>query len=83
VWDKVRDISGIKKEIWDRDLRAAAVTEAREAAAPIDDVAKVAGHTSKRTTAKVYDRDHLEAQRRVARARVAHRGNTDCEQGVS
>jgi len=77
------EISGIKKEVWNRDLRAAAVTEVREAAAPVDDVAKVAGHTNKRTTAKVYDRDRLEAQRRVARARVAHRGNTDSEQGVS
>jgi hypothetical protein len=45
VWDKVCDISGIKKEIWNRDLWAAAVTEAREAAASVDDVAKVAGHT--------------------------------------
>jgi integrase len=73
VWRKVRKLAGIRKEIWNRDLRAAAVTEARQAAAPTDDVAKVAGHSNKRTTAKVYDRDRLEAARRVASARVAHR----------
>ena len=73
VWRKVRKLADIRKEIWNRDLRAAAVTEARQAAAPTDDVAKVAGHSNKRTTAKVYDRDRLEAARRVASARVAHR----------
>ncbi|MGO8923245.1 MAG: tyrosine-type recombinase/integrase [Xanthobacteraceae bacterium] len=74
LWRAVADRAGIKKEVWNRDLRAAAVTEARQAAAPTDDVAKVAGHANKRTTAKVYDRDHIEAQRRVMKARVAHRG---------
>ncbi|MGA8698068.1 MAG: integrase [Xanthobacteraceae bacterium] len=74
LWRAVADQAGIRLEVWNRDLRAAAVTEARQAAAPTDDVAKVAGHANKRTTAKVYDRDHLEAQRRVMKARVAHRG---------
>ena len=41
----------------------------------IDDLAKVAGHTNKRTTAEVYDRDRLEAHRRVMKARVAHRSD--------
>jgi hypothetical protein len=77
VWRQVRDITGIRKEVWNRDMRAAGVTEARQGAAPIDDIAKTAGDT-KRTTAKVYDRDRLEAGRRVAQARVAHRGkNTE------
>jgi integrase len=53
------------------------LTEARQAAAPTDDVAKVAGHANKRTTAKVYDRDRLEAQRRVMKARIAHRAKDD------
>ena len=44
----------------------------------IDDLAKTAGHSNKRTTARVYDRDRLEAARRVATARKTHR-----EQGVS
>ncbi|MGO9769707.1 MAG: integrase [Roseiarcus sp.] len=78
VWDKVRKITGIKPEVWNRDIRAAAVTEGRQAGSPTDDLAKTAGHANKRTTAKVYDRDRLEAARRVAQARVAYRGkNTE------
>jgi hypothetical protein len=74
VWRRVRKIAGIRKEVWNRDMRAAGVTEARQAGAPTDDLAKQAGHANKRTTAKVYDRDRLEATRRVAQARIAHRG---------
>lgn len=74
VWDKVRKITGIEPEVWNRDVRAAAVTEGRQAGSPTDDLAKTAGHANKRTTAKVYDRDRLEAARRVAKARVAYRG---------
>jgi hypothetical protein len=40
VWRRVRKITGIRKEVWNRDMRAAGVTEAREGAAHIDDVAK-------------------------------------------
>jgi integrase len=79
LWRAVAARAGIRREVWNRDLRAAAVTEARQAAAPTDDVAKVAGHANKRTTAKVYDRDHLEAHRRVMKARVAHRGKDNGE----
>ncbi len=74
VWRRVRKLTGISKETWNRDMRAGGVTEGREAAAPTDDLAKQAGHANKRITARVYDRDRLEAARRVARARVAHRG---------
>jgi hypothetical protein len=77
VWRKVRKITGIKEQVWNRDTRAGGVTEGREAAATIDDLAKQAGDT-KRTTARVYDRDRLEAARRVAKARKTHR-----ERGVS
>ncbi len=79
LWRQVREIAGIKPTVWNRDVRAAAVTEARQAAAPTDDVAKIAGHTNKRTTAKVYDRDRLEAARRVAKARTTHRGGGNGE----
>jgi integrase len=78
VWRNVRKIIGISTDIWNRDTRAGAVTEGREAAAPTDDLAKLAGHANKRTTARVYDRDRLEAARRVAKARRTHR-----EEGVS
>jgi hypothetical protein len=74
LWRRAANQAGIKATVWNRDLRAAAVTEGRQAGAPTDDVAKVATHASKRTTARVYDRDHLEAHRRVMKARVAHRG---------
>jgi integrase len=77
VWRRVREITGIAKEIWNRDMRAAGVTEGRPAGAPTDDLAKQAGHSNKRTTARVYDRDRLEAARRVAKARTAHRGNAE------
>ena len=73
LWRAVANRAGIRREVWNRDLRAAAVTEGREAGAPTDDLPKNAGHTNKRTTARVYDRDHLEAHRRVMKARVAHR----------
>jgi integrase len=53
------------------------ITEARQAGAPTDDVAKTAGHSSKRTTARVYDCDTLEAARRIAKARMAHRGRNE------
>ena len=74
VWNNVRKLTGIRKEVWNRDMRAGAVTEGRQAGAPTDDLAKTAGHSDKRTTAKVYDRDRLEAARRVAAYRVAYRG---------
>jgi integrase len=72
-WRKIAKAAGIRDGIWSRDLRAGAVTEGRQAGAPTDDLAKQAGHSSKRTTAEVYDRDRLEAHRRVARKRVAYR----------
>ena len=51
IWRKVANNAGIAKTVWNRDLRAAAVTEARQGAAPADDVAKVAAN-SKRMVAQ-------------------------------
>jgi integrase len=79
LWRKAAAKVGISATVWNRDTRAAGVTEARQAASPnepsniLDDVAKQAGHTTKRTTARVYDRDRLEAARRVVAARIAYR----------
>lgn len=73
LWRKAAKLAGIRVGIWSRDLRAGAVTEARQGAAQTDDVAKMAGHTDKHITAEVYDRDQLEAHRRVAKARNAYR----------
>ena len=73
LWKRVAQAAGIPAGLWSRDLRAGAATEGGQAGAKADDMAKQLGHTNKRTTAEVYDRDRLEAHRRVARARVAFR----------
>jgi integrase len=73
LWKRVAKAAGIPEGLWSRDLRAGAATEGGRAGAMVDDMAKQLGHTNKRTTAEVYDRDRLEAHRRVARARVAYR----------
>jgi hypothetical protein len=44
--------AGIASSVWNRDLRAGGITEARQAGAPTDDVAETAGHANKRTTAR-------------------------------
>jgi hypothetical protein len=59
--------------MWNRDIRAGGNTEAQQAGTRLEDRAKVAGHAPERTIADVYDRDRLEAFRRVARARVERR----------
>jgi integrase len=74
VWRKDAALAGLPRGIWNRDLRAGGITEGGMAGASLDDRAKVAGHASSATTGKVYDRSVLEAQRRVARARTASRG---------
>ena len=71
LWADGRKIAGIPKDVWNRDMRAAAVTEAREAGVTTADVAKVIGDTE-RTTAQVYDRGRLAAARR--RSSVANSG---------
>lgn len=73
LWRTVRDDQGVSSAIWNRDLRAGGITEGRAANASTDDLAKLAGHADKRTTAKVYDRAQIEAARRVAAARSEHR----------
>jgi len=72
-WRKDRKGTGIGPDVWSRDLRASAVTEATRAGSNLDDAAKVAGHSTKRTTAKVYDRARLEAARRFQEARLTGR----------
>jgi hypothetical protein len=74
VWTNAARSAGIPDDIWNRDLRAGATTEGRAAGAEIDDLKKVMGHAAgSKMTAEVYDRDKLEAHRRVAKARLAKR----------
>ncbi|MGF6309477.1 hypothetical protein ABIB82_003925 [Bradyrhizobium sp. i1.8.4] len=56
--------AGLPKGIWNRDLRASGIT----AGASKDDRRKLAGHTKEETT-EIYDRDQVEAHRRVMQAR--------------
>lgn len=79
LWRKVAKKAEIPAGTWNRDLRAGGITEGRAADVRIEDMAKVAGHATERTTAKVYDRAVLEAGRRVADARRTARrtGRTD------
>lgn len=77
LWQLVRTAAGLPLNLWCRDLRASAITEARDNGALTDDASKVAGHSKPRITAAVYDRSSLEAHRRFAVARVAKRGGND------
>lgn len=72
-WTVDRKTAGLPKTLWARDLRASGITEGRASAVTIDDAAKVAGHSSKQTTARVYDRAVLEAAARFADARIRNR----------
>jgi hypothetical protein len=67
--------AGMPAAMWNRDLRAGGATEARRAGALKDDIRKVFGHAEEKTT-DIYDRDTVEAHRRVIRARVERRGTS-------
>lgn len=73
VWRAVRKAAGIPRSVWNRDLRAGGISEGRAADVSLDDMAKIAGHTKKRTTGDVYDRTALETHRRAAAKRNTHR----------
>lgn len=76
LWRQVANRAGIPTTVWNRDLRAGGNTEAQRAGARLEDRKKLMGHSVKsEVTAKVYDRDHLEAHRRIATARAIHRKN--------
>lgn len=72
-WRPIATSAGVPKNVWNRDSRAGGVTEARDSGADFEDIAKQAGHTDARFTAKVYSRDNLEAARRNAQKRAARR----------
>ena len=72
AWNRIRKAAGLPASYWGRDIRASASTEARQGGASTDDTAKVAAH-SKGVQSRVYDRDVLEAHRRVQQARIKRR----------
>lgn len=73
LWRRVRAEAGLSLTLWNRDLRAGAITEGGIAGATADDRAKLAGHAGPKMTRKVYDRDVLVASNRVAEARAKFR----------
>jgi integrase len=81
MWARDRKTVGLSPKVWARDLRASGITEARAAGVSTDDAAKVAGHSSTKTTRAVYDRAVLAAAERFAKARVLARARkTDQEE---
>lgn len=73
LWAKVREIAGLPKTMWNRDIRAGAITEGGAAGVSSDDRGKLAGHADGRMTREVYDRDVLEGSNRAAVARARFR----------
>ena len=73
LWRKVRTAAGLPSTLWNRDIRAGAITEGGEAGASSDDRGKLAGHVDGKMARSVYDRDTLEGANRVAEARAAFR----------
>ncbi len=72
-WRADRKAAGLPHKLWNRDLRASAITEARDGNVSLDDASKVAGHAKPKITGAVYDRGQLEAHRRFAEARLPGR----------
>ncbi|GLK77981.1 hypothetical protein GCM10008171_32350 [Methylopila jiangsuensis] len=77
LWKRVAHAAGLPFGAWNRDLRAGAVTEARRGGAAIEDASRMAGHKGTQTTARVYDRDVLEATRRAQASRTKFRASKD------
>lgn len=73
AWKLDKKVAGIKTNVWARDLRASRITEGRQTAVATDDVAKVAGHSSKHMTNEVYDRTTIEVAERFAKGRKERR----------
>lgn len=73
LWRKIANSAGIPKDVWNRDSRAGAITEALDAGADLNDVRQFATHDQAATTVG-YDRASAVKTQRVARLRSAIRG---------
>lgn len=65
---RIRDALGIRKELRSMDIRAGAITEARDRGASLSDMRDTAGHASSDTTQR-YIRGQDDARARVVRLR--------------
>lgn len=72
AWRKDATAAGLPTTLWNRDLRAGGITEGGKAGAAKDDRRKLAGHAREETT-EIYDRDTVEAHRRVMQSRKTFR----------
>lgn len=71
-WKADFKAAGLPDGLWNRDMRAGGVTEGGKSGASKDDRRKVAGHAREETT-EIYDRDQIEAHRRVMKSRAEYR----------
>ncbi|WP_312016973.1 integrase [Bradyrhizobium jicamae] len=71
-WKADFKAAGLPAGMWNRDLRAGGITEGGMAGASKDDRRKLAGHAKEETT-EIYDRDQVEAHRRVMQKRKQYR----------
>lgn len=76
AWRKIADAAGLPKNLRSMDSRAGGISEAAEAGASADDIARSAAHAAKATTRRVYMRLGHEASKRVNESRGRHRGET-------
>jgi len=74
AWRADFDAAGIPAKVWNRDIRAGGVTEGGKSGASKDDRRKLAGHAREEMTEN-YDRDMIEAHRRVMASRTSFRKN--------
>jgi hypothetical protein len=72
AWSEDFETAKMPVGMWNRDLRAGGITEGGRAGASKDDRRKLAGHAKEETT-EIYDRDQVEAHRRVMQARKQFR----------
>ena len=72
-WREIATAAGVPREVWNRDNRASGITEAAEAGARDDDIARNAAHADKTTTRRVYKRLGHEASVRIHESRAQHR----------
>jgi hypothetical protein len=72
AWRADFKAAGIPPKIWNRDIRAGGVTEGGKSGVSMDDRRKMAGHVRGYET-NDYDRDMVEAHRRVMAKRAAFR----------
>jgi len=71
---KIADKAGLPRGVWSMDARAGGATEASEAGASLQDMRPTMGHSDERTTVRYVRGAALEQSRRVAEARLKHRG---------